>query len=588
MNLREYLKTNTLIFDGGMGTYYAARNRSSHVDCEWANLTNPDEVAAIHRAYLDAGCQAIKTNTYCVNRMTYSEDDCKLLLRSGFEIATRTASEAWVFADIGPIQPPDDRDLFEEYRFVVDLFLSFGARNFLFETIGSTAAMHEIAAYIRGADPEAYIIISYAPQPDGFSISGQLISELYQETAADPNVDAVGLNCICGCRQMVDVVRKLGPIEGILSVMPNAGYPTVRGNRTFYDGDPAYFGAQLADIHAMGARILGGCCGTTPEHIAAVVGSVGAGAPVRITYPSTKDVAAAVPVRADHFWDLLNDPAHKPFAVELDPPADADVSKFMSGAWELSGHGVDLITIADCPVARARMDSSLMACKLHRELGVSAMPHMTCRDRNLNATQALLMGLCAEGIGNVLLVTGDPVPSASRDEVKSVYNFNSRKLIHYVDNLNKAVLPYPFHIYAALNVNARNFQIQLELAQKKEESGAVGFFTQPILTAEALENLILARRTLKGKIMGGIMPVVSKKNALFMNSEIAGITVDEKIIRAYDGADRARGEELAVEISTRIAKEIAPYIDGFYIMTPFGRTGLIVRIMESIRQEGLA
>ena len=260
----------------------------------------------------------------------------------------------------------------------------------------------------------------------------------------------------------------------------------------------------------------------------------------------------------------------------------------MSGAWELSGHGVDLITIADCPVARARMDSSLMACKLHRELGVSAMPHMTCRDRNLNATQALLMGLCAEGIGNVLLVTGDPVPSASRDEVKSVYNFNSRKLIRYVDNLNKAVLPYPFHIYAALNVNARNFPIQLELAQKKEASGAAGFFTQPILTEEALENLILARRTLKGKLMGGIMPVVSKNNALFMNSEIAGITVDEKIIQAYEGADRARGEVLAVEISTRIAKEIAPYIDGFYIMTPFGRTGLVVRIMDSIRREGLA
>ena len=145
--------------------------------------------------------------------------------------------------------------------------------------------MHEIAAYIRYADPEAYTIISYAPQPDGFSISGQLISELYQETAADPNVDAVGLNCVCGCRQMVDVVRKLGPIEGILSVMPNAGYPTVRGNRTFYDGDPAYFGAQLADMQALGARILGGCCGTTPEHIAAVVSDVGAGAPVRIAYP---------------------------------------------------------------------------------------------------------------------------------------------------------------------------------------------------------------------------------------------------------------------------------------------------------------
>ena len=150
----------------------------------------------------------------------------------------------------------------------------------------------------------------------------------------------------------------------------------------------------------------------------------------------------------------------------MDPPEDADLDKFMNGARELQSKDVDIITIADCPVARVRVDSSLMACKLHRELGINALPHMTCRDRNLNATQALLMGLCAEGIGNVLVVTGDPIPNASRDEVKSVYNFNSRRLIRYISGLNEAVLPTPFHIFAALNVNARNFRIQLDMAKK--------------------------------------------------------------------------------------------------------------------------
>ena len=275
---------------------------------------------------------------------------------------------------------------------------------------------------------------------------------------------------------------------------------------------------------------------------------------------------------------MLCDPDRKAIAVELDPPEGADLSKFMTGARELRAKDVDIITIADCPVARVRVDSSLMACKLHRELGMSALPHMTCRDRNLNATQALLLGLCAEGIGNVLVVTGDPIPNASRDEVKSVYNFNSRRLIRYIKGLNEAVLPTPFHIFAALNVNARNFRIQLEMAKEKEKNGADAFLTQPVLSEQAVENLKLARETLEGKLLGGIMPVVSQRNALFMNSEISGISVAPEIIARYENADRARGEELAVEISRRIC----PSDRGLggraiTLMTPFSRTGLIRR-----------
>jgi len=212
---------------------------------------------------------------------------------------------------------------------------------------------------------------------------------------------------------------------------------------------------------------------------------------------------------------------------------------------------------------------------------------MTCRDRNLNATKALLLGLSAEGVHNVLTVTGDPIPSADRDEVKSVFNFNSRMLARYITGLGETVLTTPFRVFGALNLNARNFSVQLRLAQKKEENGMVGFLTQPVLTAQALENLKLAHETLHGKILGGIIPVVSQRNALFMNSEVSGITVDQEIIDRYAGLDRAQGEELAVRISTTIAKEIAPYVDGFYLMTPFGRTGLMGRIMDEIRKENL-
>ncbi len=586
-NIRDYLKEQPLLFDGGMGTFYAERNRTSPNACEWASITNPMEIEAIHRAYLDAGCRAIKTNTYAVNRLRMSETDCRALISAACEIARRAAGDAaYVFAAIGPVEVQDERDMLSEYCFVADRFLELGMRHFLFETHSSDLYLHEIADHIKSRDPEAFVILSFNAQPDGFTADGSRIRDLCRRAEEDPNVDAVGLNCLTTARHMVELLRRIGPLKIPVSVMPNASYPTVRGNRSYYDGNPAYFASQMAVLRDEGARILGGCCGTTPEYTVATREALLRTAPVKITLHPTQE--EHVPEAVENpFWDVLCNRKRKAIAVELDPPETADLKKFMDGARELRTRDIDIITIADCPVARARVDSSLMACKLHRELGISALPHMTCRDRNLNATQALLLGLCAEGIGNVLVVTGDPIPNASRDEVKSVYNFNSRRLIRYIQSLNEEVLPHPFRIFAALNVNARNFRIQLDIAQKKEENGAEGFLTQPILSPQAAENLKLARQTLRGKILGGIMPVVSKRNALFMNSEIAGITVDEGIIARYEGADREQGEALAVEISTDFARQIADDIDGYYLMTPFGRTGLIVRILDRFREEGL-
>ena len=289
--------------------------------------------------------------------------------------------------------------------------------------------------------------------------------------------------------------------------------------------------------------------------------------------------------RKDAFWQALCRPEQRPFAVELDAPDSPDLTGYMAGARELIAAGAGLITVADCPNGRPCVDSSLTACRLHRELGIQAMPHLTCRDRNRNASRALLLGLAAEGIEQALLVTGDPIPAEDRADIHGVYDFTSRSFIRYAAEM---ALPGPFHIYAALNVNVRNFSHQLELARQKEDCGAEGFFTQPVLTDRALENLALAREHLRGKLLGGIIPVVSERNARFMNENIAGIDVDERIVGMYAGADRARGEALAEQISLAAAEAIAPYIDGFYLMTPFGRTGLMARIMAAIRAKDLA
>lgn len=581
MSLHNFLKDQILLFDGAMGTYLVGKNRQLGACCEMANLEAPELVAQIHREYIAGGCNAIKTNTFGANRPALGEEMCRRVIEAGWSIA-QGAGAAQVFADVGPVSLDGPGDVLAEYRFVVDEFLKLGAKNFLFETMAQPTALREIAGYIKARQPESFIIVSFAVLPDGFTREGLQIGKLLSTLDGEESIDALGLNCVTSARHMAELVKALPPLQKPRSVMPNAGYPTVLKDRPVYDGSPSYFAQQVAGLRALGVKILGGCCGTTPEHLAALAQALKE--PVVKTLPLVETAAKKEEAPAQNpFWEALCDEKEKPFAVELDPPEGADVQKFMAGAKELRDSGASIVTIADCPIARARMDSSLLACKLRRELGVQALPHMTCRDRNLNATKALLLGLCAEDVHNVLVVTGDPIPTASRDEVKSVYNFNSRKLAQYITGLNDSVMPTPFHVFGALNLNARNFKVQLSLAQQKEENGVCGFLTQPVLTAQALQNLKLARQTLKGKILGGIIPIVSHRNACFMNSEVAGITVADEIVKMYEGLDRQQGEDLAVKISAAVAKEIAPYIDGYYLITPFGRTGLMARIMEEIR-----
>ena len=243
---------------------------------------------------------------------------------------------------------------------------------------------------------------------------------------------------------------------------------------------------------------------------------------------------------------------------------------------------VDAITIADCPVARVRVDSSLLACKLKRELNITTIPHMTCRDRNINATKALLLGLSIEGVNNVLVVTGDPVPTAERDEVKAMFSFNSAILANYITNLNDTTFSSPFNICGALNVNAINFPSQLAHAKKKIENGVTMFLTQPILSKQAVENLKQAHSELPAKILGGIIPIVSHRNACFMNNEISGISVSEEITELYKDISKEEATILAIKISTDIAIEIYNYVDGYYLITPFKRIDIISEIIKNI------
>ena len=372
--------------------------------------------------------------------------------------------------------------------------------------------------------------------------------------------------------------------------MPNAGYPVVTRTQVKYQGKPEYFAKELARIAAEGVRILGGCCGTTPAHIAALRAALDSLPAVEKAAPAVQVSTPEAPTveKDDAFLRKLN-AGKKVIAIELDSPKDADLTNYLAGAKRLQAAGADLLTIADCPIARARMDSSLVACRVHRELELCTLPHMTCRDRNLNATKALLLGLYAEGVREVLAITGDPIPTAERDEVKNVYQFNSRKLAQYIVSLagEGREMPSPMTVFGALNLNARNFEVELRRAGEKLENGMSGFLTQPVLSEQAVENLRHTRETLgeRAKILVGIMPVVSQRNAIFMENEVNGIHVAEDIVEAFAGLDREQGEALGLEISLKMAREALPYADGFYLMTPFNRVALMERLIARLKTE---
>lgn len=587
MDIRSCLKQEKpLLFDGAMGTCFAALPGREAERCERANLVHPEEITAIHRAYLEAGCRAIKTNTFSVGTdMTRNESGlAEELIASGCRLALEAAKpyDAFVFADMGPAPKEKALSAAENYCRQADIFLKQGLIHFLVETLPDDDGIPELARHLKARCPQSFLIVSYAVGYDGTTREGCLGRDLFRRTAALPEVDAVGFNCVSGPRHLLEYIRGLDLNGVTLSVMPNAGYPTVLGRRIVFQGKPDYFGQKLAQIVQAGASIVGGCCGTTPEHIAQAAACLAEKRQSPVPAQPREAQEQKEAPGANTLGDKL-DRGQRIIAVELDPPVDDDVTFFMEGVRTLRNAGADAVTISDCPVGRPRADSSLLACKIKRELGIEPLPHMTCRDRNLNATKALLLGLSMEGVHNVLLVTGDPIPTENRDEVKSVFNFNSRKLARYVSGLNETVLHTPFRIFGALNLNARNFGMQLKLAQEKEEAGVTGFLTQPVLSREALENLQLARATLKGKLLGGIFPVVSHRNACFLNNEISGMRVCDEIVALYEGKERADAEELAVAISVRIAREIAPYTDGFYLMTPFRRVELMTRILEQIR-----
>lgn len=593
MNIREYLKKSKLIADGSFGTYYSQKYKTVDIP-EYANITDSQRISEIHTEYINSGAKLIRTNTFASN--TYSLDcsieQVKENIKAAYKIAKeaveQSGKEIFIAGNIGPVPAvfqPDFEAVEEEYYQIAKTFIDEGADILCFETF--TQSEHIMPAIKRIKEEcNPFIIVQFCVNQYGYSEAGESAERLVSETAFSKCVDAVGLNCGVGPAHMQQILSRINLNNNcFVTAMPNAGYPLLVRNRVKYADNPIYFASKVNDMALLGADIIGGCCGTTPDYIREVAKTVDLTPTVKSDETSANNENEKPVIKKSFFRNAdgtIKD--KKLIAVELAPPFGADDKKLLEAAHMLKGLGVDVLTFPDSPSGRTRIDSVLMAQKVKNETGFDVMPHICCRDKNAIAMRSTFLGASINGINNFLIITGDPIPVMARQVVKSVFNFDSVGLMRIADEMNsEALKDSPLTYGGAINQSRRRIESEIKRVQKKMEAGAEFFLTQPVFTAEDAERLRRVKEETGARILCGIMPLVSRKNALFMKNEISGVNVTDEVIERYpENADREDGENVGVELAKEMIAATRDFADGYYFSFPFNRTYLLKRIITEI------
>jgi methionine synthase / methylenetetrahydrofolate reductase(NADPH) len=597
MDIKEYLKTHRVFPDGAMGTYYCSIVNQPDAVSEKANLTNPDVIRSIHMDYIKAGAQIIRTNTFAASRemLQCSEEEQVRVIKAACSIsreavASITADQSmdkpvWILGDIGPIPEDADaieEDILKEYQLLCDLFIEEGMDGLHFETFPNTYYIEKLLPYIKSKKESMFILATFSVNKNGYSTSGISAGRLLDRISHVQGIDACGLNCGVGSGHMQQLLSRLSLPENIcLYAAPNAGYPEQLQNRMVFMDNARYFANNMKSIAGMGITITGGCCGTTPEYIALMVKLIGNEQyPLKIAGGIRGSDTKPEP-KENEFLQLLNS-GKKVIAVELDPPYDADIDRVMECAHLLRGSSADIITFADSPMGRSRVDSVLMGIKIAEETGLRVMPHICCRDRNMISMRSTLLGAYIHGIRNILLVTGDPVPGESRVSTTGVFDRTSIQLMEYVKEMNvEHFAKDPIYFGGALNHNRGTCEKVVERMKRKMEAGASFFLTQPIYSKEDAERIRFIKEQLDTKILCGIMPLVSYKNARFIKNEMPQIHVPDNIMERYHpDMSREEAEEVGAEIAREMISYLEPIADGYYIMLPFNRVSLMEKIFR--------
>lgn len=602
-NLVEALKTNILVGDGAMGTllYEQGIDRCF----EELNVTDPEKIVAAHVAYVEAGADVIQTNTYAANRMKlakYQLDDQVLEInRAAVRLARKAAKqETFVLGTIGGIRSVQFEEV--EIQEVQDVFLeqmkalvSEGVDGLLLETFYDLEEA-KLAVSLARSLTDLPVIAHLSIAEIGVLQGGKLLEEAFAELEG-LGADLVGINCRMGPYQMLRSLETVQLLDrAYYSAYPNASLPDYRDGRLYYHSNPEYFYEMGKRFVQQGVRLLGGCCGTTPEHVRAFAKVVKGlkpvvSKPVRLEIKETLSSTGQKTAREPLAEKVKKQPS---IIVELDPPKNLAIDRFVEGAAALKNAGVDAVTMADNSLASPRVDNLALGAIIQQQAGVRPLVHVTCRDRNLIGLQSHLMGLHALGMTDLLAITGDPTKVGDFPGATSVYDVTSFQLISLIKQLNEGISfsgkelgqKANFSVGAAFNPNVRHLERAVQRMEKKIEAGADYFMTQPIYNEKQIEDIYEATKHIEKPIYIGIMPLINGRNAEFLHNEVPGIKLTDQIRErmARAGEDRQKGEREGLAIAKSLLDVATHYFNGIYLITPFLRYGMTVDLTHYVKE----
>lgn len=603
---RELLnRKQVILFDGAMGTELLKRGFPDSKPIEYANISSRDLVASIHRDYIEAGADCIETNTFGANEYKLGSfgysDLVERINREGVRIAKEVGgNNVCIIGSIGPIGKPigdgfeiNERLATEIYKRQIVSLIEEEVDAILLETMSSTKEVQILLKIIKSLT-DIPIIVQFSLTKDFTTILGEGIDTVIR-FLKDIEVDIVGLNCGNGPLYTLEALKIFSEnLNGPFSVQPNAGYPQVVQDRIIYNTEKEYFASFTEEYIKYGAKIIGGCCGTTPQHISLVKKRL------------NKNIESPIRVREESIKESINllerdEPSSFSkklktsfiVSVEITPPKGIDLRELKDKVIEFKKLGIDTINITDSPMARVRISPIALAHILKEELGIESILHFTCRDRNLISLQSELLGASALGIKNILALTGDPPSIGDHPQAKPVFDVNSEGLVRIINRLNSGVdyMGNPlnkatsFTIGVALNPNAEDISQELEKLKRKIDIGVDFIETQPIYERKAIERILEKIDYKLPPIIGSIIPLKNSRQVEFLHNEVPGIFIPrwirEKIKESKDPIKDG------LEIILKIIEEIRDLVSGICIIPPISGYNLINEIVKYIKSKDI-
>ena len=605
----EYLAGNIVVFDGAVGTELYNRGVFINRCFDELNVSNPDLVREVHRGYRKVGVDVLETNTFGANRFKLRthgfEEGLAEINRSGARLAREIAGDdVYVAGSIGPlgikIEPWGPTSLEEAraaFREQALALVEGGVDLFSLETFSDLNEVRMALLAVRDVC-DLPIVAQMTLEEDGTGLYGTE-PEVFTRQLDHWGADVIGVNCSVGPHVMLTAVERIVKATSRpVIAQPNAGVPRNVEGRNIYLCSPEYMGTYAKRYIQTGAKLVGGCCGTTPEHLKSIIKSV------RMLRPAQRRVEIFVPSEKKSDVRPIARAEKSPFAakvaagefvtsVELNPPKGIDTSKVLAGAKFLKEHGVDAVNIPDGARASARMGPMFLALMMEKEIGIQTILHYCCRDRNLLGMQADLLGAYAIGLRNILIITGDPPKLGDYPDATAVFDVDAIGLTNMVTRLNHGYdlggnsigRPTGYLIGVGSNPGAVDLDFELKRFQYKVEAGAEFAITQPVFDVEQLKTFLKRIEHCRIPVIAGIWPLASLRNAEFMNNEVPGVHVPAEIMERMRGAEqRAEGasKEEGIQIARETLLQVRDLVQGVQVSAPFGKVERALDVISAV------